>query len=259
MAKIKNDKYYTPKELAEYCVEKTKEIVGVDNISEWLEPSGGSGVFLDFLPKGTYSCDIEPEDSRVDKKDYLSLDLGYREGRCIIGNPPFGRANSGVKKFFKKSTLLGEYIAFILPISQFNNNNELYQYDLIYSEDLGKCLFTDRIIHCCFNIYRKPKLKKQKPVQKLRDLEIVGWRKAKSVDCDFYICCYGSNTGMIVDKDSKLVNINGIIIKNEKLREQIYSVFKTTKWASVYNMTTTPNLLRWQIMKHLKEQIPELE
>lgn len=94
MAKIVNDKYYTPAELAKHYVDKTKEIVGMDNITEWLEPSGGNGVFLDFLPQGTYSYDIEPEDGRITKQDYLELNLEYKKGRCIIGNPPFGRANS---------------------------------------------------------------------------------------------------------------------------------------------------------------------
>ena len=31
MSKIQNDKYYTPPDLAKYCVEKTKEIIGADN------------------------------------------------------------------------------------------------------------------------------------------------------------------------------------------------------------------------------------
>ena len=46
MAKIPLDKYYTSDELAKYCVEKTKEIIGEDNITEYLEPSAGAGVFL---------------------------------------------------------------------------------------------------------------------------------------------------------------------------------------------------------------------
>lgn len=49
MAKIELDKYYTPKDLAEYCVNKTKEIIGEENIIEWLEPSAGCGNFLDYL------------------------------------------------------------------------------------------------------------------------------------------------------------------------------------------------------------------
>ena len=65
IAKILNDKYYTSPELAEYCVKKTKEIIGEENITEYLEPSAGNGVFLNYLPKGTLAYDIEPEDCEL--------------------------------------------------------------------------------------------------------------------------------------------------------------------------------------------------
>ena len=45
--KIPNDKYYTPRSLAFYVVAKTNEIIGRSNITEYLEPSGGAGVFLE--------------------------------------------------------------------------------------------------------------------------------------------------------------------------------------------------------------------
>ena len=64
IAKILNDKYYTSPELAEYCVKKTKEIIGEENITEYIEPSAGSGVFLDFLNKPYLAYDIKPEDIR---------------------------------------------------------------------------------------------------------------------------------------------------------------------------------------------------
>lgn len=175
MAKIINDKYYTPKDLAEYCVKKTKEIIGEENISEWLEPSGGNGVFLDYLPLGTYSCDIEPEDSRIEKQNYLELGLEYKNGRCIIGNPPFGEKNILSVKFFNKSVELGDYIAFILPISQYKNNQQMYKFDLIYSEDLGVQKYTDRDVHCCFNIYKIPenKMLNNKIKYHLKDVIII--------------------------------------------------------------------------------------
>ena len=103
IAKIKNDKYYTSDELAKYCVEKTKEIIGEDNITEWLEPSAGAGAFLNYLPNDTLAYDIEPEGDRIIKQDYLELDLDYKKGRCAIGNPPFGRGNSLSMAFYKKS------------------------------------------------------------------------------------------------------------------------------------------------------------
>ena len=45
----------------------------------------------------------------------------------------------------------------------------------------------------------------------------------------------------------------------DELYDKIFRIFKETDWIKVYDMTSTPNLLRWQIVKYLKEQIPELE
>ena len=66
--KIRLDKYYTPSGLAEYCVNKTKEIIGVKNITEYLEPSAGSGVFLPFLDNNYIAYDLEPEGDNIIKR-----------------------------------------------------------------------------------------------------------------------------------------------------------------------------------------------
>lgn len=256
---INLDKYYTPPNIAEYVINKTNEVVGEENITEFLEPSAGGGVFLQYLNKPYKAYDISPEEENIIKQDYLDLDIKYKKGRCIIGNPPFGRANSTLKRFFKKSIELGDYISFILPISQYQNNNELYNFDLIYSEDLGDVMYSKTLKRCCLNIYKKPIHKKSKPKHEYEDIEIVGWRKAKNVDCDFYICCYGSGVGKIVDKDSHYVNINGIVIKNKDLKERVFKVFEEADWAELYPMMSSPNLLQWQIYKHLSNMIPELK
>ena len=123
--KINLDKYYTPTDLAEYCVNKTKEIIGVKNITEWLEPSAGTGVFLPYLDNNYLAFDIEPEGENIEQKDYLELDLPYFKGRCVIGYPPFGTRNTLSVKFYKKSLEFGDYIAFILPVSQYNKNQQM--------------------------------------------------------------------------------------------------------------------------------------
>ena len=154
MAKIENDKYYTSPELAKYCIEKTKEIIGSENITEYIEPSAGSGVFLNYLDKPYLAYDIEPEDDRIIKQDWLENNLTYKKGRCVIGNPPFGTRNTLSVRFYKKAVMISDYISFILPISQLNNNQQMYEFDLIYSEDLGLKMYSDRNIHCCLNIYK---------------------------------------------------------------------------------------------------------
>lgn len=201
MAKIKLDKYYTSPELAKYCVEKTKEVIGDDNITEYIEPSAGAGVFLDYLDKPYLAYDIEPEDERVVKQDYLALDLDYKKGRCIIGNPPYGERNNLTVLFYKKSIQLCDYIAFILPISQYNNETSLYQFDLIYSENLGETIFSNKTISCCFNIYRKPHngvFNKRKTI-KLRDIYIEENRRGgrhvnEQILFDYAMCSYGNTT-----------------------------------------------------------------
>ena len=106
MAKINLDKYYTPSDLAEYCVKKTKEVIGIDNITEWLEPSAGEGVFLPYLCNNYLAFDIESEAENIEQQNYLELDLTYFKGRCVIGNPPYGKGNYTSVKFFKKARVV---------------------------------------------------------------------------------------------------------------------------------------------------------
>lgn len=136
MAKINLDEYYTPSDLAEYCVKKTREVIGVENITEWLEPSAGAEVFLPYLDNNYLAFDIEPEAKNIEQKNYLELDLPYFKGRCVIGNPPFGTRNTLSVRFFKKAITMSDAVTFILPASQYNNNQQMYEFDLIHSEML---------------------------------------------------------------------------------------------------------------------------
>ena len=90
MAKIENDKYYTPVSLAKECIDKTFKIIGEENISDIIEPSAGNGSFSNQLFFCT-AYDIEPESNNIIKQDFLKLDLPYKKGRLIIGNPPYSK------------------------------------------------------------------------------------------------------------------------------------------------------------------------
>lgn len=267
IAKIENDKYYTPKDLAEYIVNKTKEIIGEENITEYIEPSAGGGVFLDFLDKPYRAYDILPEDNRIIQQDFLELDLEYKKGRCIIGNPPFGRGNSLAMAFYKKGTKVADYISFILPISQFNNNVQLYDYDLVYSEDLGERLYSDVNLNCCLNIYKIPKCGKlnSKPDYKLKDVKIIEYRRdGREINIPLnYDYAFGSFGGGCVGKPILKVGSYSLecyfYIKNESLKERILHILKTSDWKAISKgISGTYRLPQWKIYKHLKEQIPEI-
>jgi predicted RNA methylase len=68
-AKINLDKYYTPVELAKYCIDKTYEIIGKENITEIIEPSAGNGSFSLQIPN-CIAYDIEPEHESIIKQDF---------------------------------------------------------------------------------------------------------------------------------------------------------------------------------------------
>ena len=195
--KMNNDKYYTPKHIAEYVVKKTNETIK-DGIVEYIEPSAGGGVFLDYLDKPYLAYDIDPEDKRIIKQDFLTINLNYKKGRCVIGNPPYGVANTLAVKFFKKSIELGDYVSFILPASQYQNNNQMYEFDLIHTEIINNNGFTelDKRINLAFNIYKRNShgLNK-KPNYKLNDVLIKEARKGTcnkiTDDFDIGICSFG--------------------------------------------------------------------
>ena len=210
MAKIPHDKYYTPQHIVDKCVNKVKEIVA-DDVTEIIEPSAGNGAFIESLDNN-FNCDkfyfdLIPEHDKIKQQDFLELDLEYKQGRAVIGNPPFGNRSTLIVKFFKKAVRLGDYIAFILPISQLNNVKQLYEFDLVYSEDLGKQEYSGVDLHCCFNIYKRPDggaLNSKPKLIEIDGLEVIEYRRDK-VDSyrkkikDGYfhsICTWGGSVGV---------------------------------------------------------------
>ena len=265
MAKIENDKYYTPVDLANYCINKTFEIIGKENITDIIEPSAGNGSFSNQLDCTAY--DLYPEGNNIIKQDYLKLDLPYKKGRLIIGNPPYGKSNTLSVKFYKKAVELGDYISFILPISQLNNNQQMYEFDLIYSEDLGKKLYSNKKLHCCFNIYKRNiNGLNKKPNYKLKDVEIKEYRRGKggktlpsNYNYDIAICGWG-NVGDKVEYTGQYVKEIYIKIKNTKYRQEVIDLINNTDWKKyIRSINGTKVLKQWQIYKYIKEQIPEIK
>lgn len=263
MAKIPLDQYYTSPELAEYIVNKTNEIIGKENIAEYLEPSAGTGVFLDYLDKPYLAYDIEPKDNRITEQDYLKLDLEYKKGRCVIGNPPYGRCLNLAQKFYKKSIEICDYISFILPISQLENNRTFYEFNLVYSEDLGFKEYSGVNLHCCFNIYKRPKNGLNKPVKtKLKDITIIRQdsKGYKDKEFDIRMCYWGNGSaGKILSGDESYSGEYKIQIHNESLKEKIIKVLNDTDWKRELNKIAMIRIKQYDIVNLLKREIPEIK
>ncbi|MEY8352474.1 hypothetical protein AALB39_03860 [Lachnospiraceae bacterium 54-53] len=238
-------------------------IIGEKNINEIIEPSCGDGSFYNhnkYVPHFGYDIEPQCDFSNVIKGDYLAQDIKYLPGRLVIGNPPYGRCLNLAQKFFKKSIGIADYIAFILPISQLNNTRSMYEFDLIFSDDLGKRLYTDRDLHCCFNIYKRPingKLN-PKPKSKLDDVTI--YRQ----DCtgyeeklfDLRMCYWGDGTAVkILSNNERYSAEYKIKINNENLKDQIVKLLLTFNWKDYLNCIAMRKIQQFHIVDVLKNNI----
>lgn len=263
--KLHLDKYYTPDETAQYCIDITRKILKGEKITEVIEPSAGNGVFNKKI-KDCIAYDIEPEDVSVTKQDFLKLNIPYKKGRLFIGNPPFGdRFNIG-RQFIKKCIESGDYVAFILPISQYRNKYLFDNTELLHTENLGEIEYSGRKVHCCFNVYKK---NKSKAKDNLKLKNIVLFESIKNEDpkrnkpyvnnnYDFRICSWGSSAGRILNENERYTKEIAFYIQDDSIKETVRKVIQNASWKEEYFMTSTPNLVLWQVADYLKRNMPEL-
>ena len=259
--KIKNDKYYTPKDLAKYLINKTIEIIGTNNITDIIEPSAGNGAFSTQVKCTAY--DIEPQHNSIMKQDFLSLNIPYKKGRLFIGNPPFGISTSLSVKFYKKCVELGDYIAFILPISQLNTNRTFYEFDLIHSEDLGIADYSGVSLHCVFNIYKRSPLGlNKKPKSKLDSIKIYRQDRKGYNDLDFDVrmCYWGNATaGKILYGDECYAGEYKIVISDSiENKKEIVDFIKNYDWNGYIQGIAMKRLKQFHIIEVLKENFSNL-
>jgi predicted RNA methylase len=267
--KLELDQYYTSYEDMEYCVNKAWDVIkelGYD-VSEFLEPSAGTGVFSNYLATSgldVIAIDIDPKGDDIIKADFLTYELEYKKGRFVIGNPPYGARLSLAQKFYKRAIEIGDYIAFILPISQLNNSQFMYEFDLVHSEDLGKLLFSNKKkVHCCLNVYVRPKegLNKKLP-SKLNDITIIRQDRKdyNFIEYDIRMCYWGDGTaGKVLSEDEHYSGEYKIIIHNKELKKQIIDLFNTIDWKKELNSTAMRRIKQYHIIEVLKKYIPNIQ
>lgn len=235
MAKIPFDKYYTPPTVARWCIEKTKEVIGEENITEWFEPSAGSGSFSHQL-EGCRAYDLYPQHEYIEQADFLELELEYKRGRCFIGNPPFGgSAGKILKGFYDKCCEFGDYIAFIQPAAYYWNYKKFFKFEIVYS-CLIKTEYTNHNLWTSFTIYKRNPIKNdfRDRIERteLRDVTFtkIGRKNAegaehkKNLDYDY---CF-SSFGTIFSEKKPYETAGQILVKinNESLREEIMTFMK---------------------------------
>ncbi len=87
------DLYATTRDAARTCVKTFRDVVrerGHDECT-YVEPSAGTGVFLEFLPEDTIAMDILPRHTRVQRREFLTWTPTDKQRKyAVVGAPPLG-------------------------------------------------------------------------------------------------------------------------------------------------------------------------
>lgn len=241
MGKIHFDKYYTPPIVAKWCIEKVYEIIGKENITEIVEPSAGSGTFSHQIPN-CVAMDLYPQHESIYKTDFITESLGYKPGRLFIGNPPFGGSSGKLlHAFYDKCVSEGDYIAWILPASYYNNYAQFNKFEIIYSVILDTD-YTNQPIKTAFVIYKRNKDidRFYNPDYQSDIVEIKSYMRTNKnfrynpvIDYDYSVCTWG-----ILFKEAKPYEKAAVMtfkIKDDYWRPL---VIKYIKWLYEYNKKT---------------------
>jgi len=268
MVKIENDKYYTPPKVAKKLIDLTFDYLIRHNlpITDIIEPSAGNGSFSNQMDCTAY--DLIPQNPNIIQADFLTEPIPYKKGRLCIGNPPFGIHNSLSVKFYKKCCKIGDYIGFILPISQFKNSPQLYEFDLVKSLDLGILSYSGIKLHCCYNLYIRPKTNKTNPKPSLtfKDITIKEYRRDTNKGYhippgwDYALCTWGQGSfGKIPSQVGQYSMEMYIWVHNKRYLKQIGELLEYNTIRRYVQSISATKMSKMKLSQYLKDNIPELK
>lgn len=115
---VSTEAYFTSREYAVRCVNQLEKHFDIDKFDCIVEPSAGTGVFVDLLNhKNIEAIDLEPRHPKVEKADFFCW-YPRTTGRILtIGNPPFGQRAALATRFLNRSADFSDVVAMILPRS----------------------------------------------------------------------------------------------------------------------------------------------
>lgn len=120
------DQFYTNPIVANEIVKKFLSLLPEERNNNFVEPSAGTGNFIEALIKNGVptnkitAFDIDPKNQensgvKINQLDYLNTKISFASNRTIIGNPPFGHRGKIALEFLNKCLLEANTVAMILP------------------------------------------------------------------------------------------------------------------------------------------------
>jgi len=222
------EQFYTPLTTATWVVGRVLELVPESRNKIWLEPSAGSGAFVDALAhfgmSDVIAMDIEPAHPLVKKKDFLTWRANAKDV-VAIGNPPFGRNNSLSIPFFNKCAQFSSTIAFIVPRSwrKWSVTNRLsMDFTCISDDDLninyvdvhGAEVYARNSLRTCLQIWTRTPI----PRERVRITDNGFVEKVSPQDADIALKVFGYGCGTVLTEFTRVPNTTLMFLKVNDVR-----------------------------------------
>ena len=257
------DQFFTPKDVAVKCWETFLQEVDL-NLEEYIfiEPSAGSGSFLEVLPQGSIGLDIEPRATGIQQCDYLHWHpVDTPKKYIVFGNPPFGLRGHQALNFINQSAKFADYVCFILP-QLFESDGKgsprkrVKGYNLIYSEGLSAMYSSPENtavkVNGVFQIWSKhtsnenydikTNSESEMKVYSLSDGGTVASTRNKDMigNCDVYLpsTCFGKQNMKLYRRFEDLPGRKGYGVVFFTDKERMVQKAETVDWSSVSFLST---------------------
>lgn len=248
----KLDQFYTKEEIAKKYFLVVLNYIKNNNISydKWLEPSAGTGSFLNLIKEPKIGIDLEPKSSDIFEADFLEFELPKAD-YVTIGNPPFGKNSSLALKFLNKASEQSKLVGFILPktfkktslINRINPNLHL-----VFEEDLPKNSFLfenqNYNVPCVFQLWESRNYLRDKISLPATHEDFTFTTKENA---NFAIQRVGNSAGKVKEEFSHVANTSHYFIK---ANSHVLAKFKAIDWSTVkYNTAGNPSISKCELVK----------
>ena len=143
----------------------------------------------------------------------------------------------------------------------------MYEFDLIKSIDLGLQQYSDRHLHCCFNIFKRPVNGNlnNKPDFRLEDVTIKEFRrngnyKITDINFDYAMCNWGNGS---LGKQPEFVGQYAqevyFYIHNKKYKDDILRLLEFNTIRNFVNSISMKRISVMRLYKYLKDNIEGIE
>lgn len=265
------DKYYTSITNIEFIINKYK--IFIENFDIIIEPSAGDGRFIEILEKEfpnkkIIGFDIFPENEKIIKTDFLTLDINKyfdtnNKKVLIIGNPPYGKNAKLAFDFIYKAFEITNEVIFILSKTFLTDKyqkklekKEIYIKNYLeLPEDIFYINGKKRKINTyCIHLSKYKTFQKKKQKQELRKTNLK-YTKDKN-QADFAIRRVGEHAGKIIEENLKNYSIQSnyfIICKDKNLKKFLQKNYKKLNKIAREKVVSNPSLSKKDIENFLKE------